>query len=559
MRWRYLLIIFIFGASYALLVSRLYNIQLKKKIYYSARAELQYQMSGILEPTRGNIYFTNKDGNPDPAVLNKEYPVISAVPTEIQKEAEKSGLTIRNWAEKLSPIVNLPVEELEKKFSKANDQYELLVEKADSNQAEQIRKLNLKGIYPTYQNFRFYPFGRSASHLLGFISPASEEEILKYGNYQIGRYGVELKFNSILSGKAGYSENGRIIKPENGEDLILTVDRHIQLQAEEILKSLVENWQGEGGTIIVQEPATGKILAMANYPDFDPNNYQKFNLENFLNRAVSGVYELGSVLKVITMAAGLDSGKITPETTYIDKGAVTIGDRTIKNWDDKAFGKINMTNVIEYSVNTGAVFAEQKIGHQIFYDYLNNFGFNELSGIGLPGEVKSNIKNLKTGRDINYATASFGQGISVTSLAAINAFSAVANGGFLMKPLIIAEEKPQVIRRVISPQTAETLTQILTSAVEKNKVAGIANYSIAGKSGTAYIPDFEKGGYTDKVINTFIGFLPVKFSAEKSAFTILIKLDKPTGIPFANSTVAPAFRKLAEFIINYYDIAPDKL
>lgn len=550
MRWRYFLIIFGFFASFAVLTVNLYYLQFKKTDYFFAKVKSQYLASGILEPSRGNIYFIDKNNNRILAVLNKDYDAIFAVPKEIKQT------DIKIYSEKLSPIVNISIEDLEKKLSKKNDQYELLAFKAIDDQSQKIRDLNFKGIYIGKQEARFYSFGKLASHLFGFVSPANESESLKYGNAQIGRYGTEFYFNDYLAGESGSFEGDKIIEPKNGDDLTLTIERNLQARTEEILKKLIGDWRAEAGTIIVQEPATGKILAMANFPDFDPNDYSKSDLKNFPNQAIQGVYEFGSVLKIITMAAGLDSGKITPETTYIDKGSVTFNNKTIKNWGDKIYGKINMSDVLEYSVNTGSVFAERETSHKIFLDYLNKFGLNELTNISLPGEVKGNMKNLKNGSDIHFATASFGQGISITSIALINAFSAIANNGVLMKPLISADEKPEVVRRVISPKTAETLIKMMVSVVEKNKVAEISNYSIAGKSGTAYIPDFKSGGYTDEVINTYVGFLPIK---NQRKFTILIKLDKPVGAPFANSTVAPAFKELAEFIVNYYNIAPDNL
>ncbi len=306
---------------------------------------------------------------------------------------------------------------------------------------------------------------------------------------------------------------------------------------------------------MVQEPSTGKILAMANLPDFNPNNYSVSRIGDFLNPAVQSVYEPGSIFKVFTMSAGIDSGKITPETFYFDSGSVTLNGRTIQNWRLKKYGNQTMMEVIEKSINTGAVFAEQKTGHDIFYNYLIKFGLNKLTGVNLPGEVKGNLRNLKNGRDINFATASFGHGVSVTPIELINAISAIANGGVLMKPYVLADGSPEIIRRAVSVKTAKTVTAMMVSAVEKNFTADIANYSIAGKTGTAYIPDFEKGGYTEEVINTFVGFVPA--SAPK--FIVLIKLDKPADGPFAGLTVAPAFRELARFILNYYNIPPDEL
>lgn len=525
MKWRITSLIFIFGILYLSLILKVYSLQIEKGNFYLIKAEFLRRLNGAFQTPRGAIYFSDKNNNFDTAVFNKDYPAIYAVPIEVQINKEV------NYAEKLSSILNVSVEELEKKLNKPNDEYELLIQKAGAEQVEKVKNLNLKGIYIDSQLLRFYPFGSLASHLLGFAENGDE------GN---GRYGAELYFDKSLN---------------KGENLFLTIDRVIQGQSEEILKNLIESYKAVGGTVIVQEPKTGKILAMGNFPNFNPNDYSKFKVENFLNPAVQLVYEPGSVFKVITMAAGIDSGKITPETTYTDIGSVTLNGKTIKNWDLKAHGLQTMTGVIEQSINTGSVFAQQEIGPDIFYNYLIKFGFNGLTNIALPGEVRGKISNLKQGKDIDFATASFGQGISVTPVGLISAFSAIANGGVLMKPIVSTDEKPQVVRRVISPETSKKVAQMMVSAVDKNKIAAISNYSIAGKTGTAFVPDFGKSGYTDEVINTFMGFAP----AFDPKFTILIKLDKPSGSPLAGQTVVPAFRELAQFILNYYNIAPDRL
>jgi len=539
--WRIRILIFFFSILYLLLIFNIYNLQIEKRIYYLTKAETQERASGVFEAPRGNIYFIDRNNNLIPAALNKDYSMIYAVPAEVQGDVKQS------YAEKLAPIVNLPVEELEKILSKPNDLYELLIEKATPEQIKEIKNLNLKGIYIGSHLLRFYPFEDLASHVLGFVGPAGETTN--------GRYGVESYFNEMISGKAGEIKENKIIEPEAGKDLILTIDRNIQAQAEEVLKKFIEDYQATSGSVIVQEPQTGKILAMGNFPNFDPNNYSKFNIGTFLNPAVQLVYEPGSVFKLITMSAGIDSGKITPETTYTDTGSVTFNGKTIQNWDLKAHGLQTMTGVLEQSINTGAVFTQRKTGPDIFYNYLIKFGFNEPTGIALPGEVKGNINNLKNGQDIDFATASFGQGVAVTPIGLISAISAIANDGVLMKPLILTDEKPQVTRRVISSETAKKITQMMVSAVEKNKIAVISNYSVAGKTGTAFVPDFNKKGYTDEVINTYIGFTP----AFNPKFVILIKLDKPKGSPLAGQTVVPAFRELAQFLLNYYNIAPDKL
>ena len=516
MRWRITGLAFTFGILYVFLISNIYSLQVEKRSDSLIRAE-------FLGKPRGNIYFIDKNNNLTPAALNKEYPTVYADP-------EETGLKAALYAEKLSPLINKSVEELEKILSKLNDTYELLLQKAESWQVEKIKDLNLKGIYIKNESLRFYPFKELASHVLGFTDPTNEVG---------GRYGAELQFNDLL----------------NDKNLVLTIDHNIQDRAEKILRKIIEKYRAVAGTIIIQEPQTGKILAMGNSPSFDPNNYSKFKIGTFLNPAVQAVYEPGSVFKVITMAAGIDSGKITPETSYFDIGSVTLNGKTIKNWDLRVYGEQTMLGVIENSINTGSVFAQRKIGQDIFYNYLIKFGFNKPTGVVLPGEINGNINNLKTGKDINFATASFGQGVSVTPIELINAFSAIANNGVLMKPLILADEKPQEIRRVVSRETARKVVEMMVSAVEKNKVAAISNYSVAGKTGTSFVPDFGNKGYTEEVINTYVGFAP----ASNPRFVILIKLDKPAGAPLAGQSVVPAFRELAQFILNYYNIAPDKL
>ena len=503
------------------------------------KAGAQQRASGTLEARRGNIYFTDKNNNLIPAALNKEYPMIYAVPKDID-DPETSAIS-------LSGIVNKTEKTLIEYFSKPNDSYELLVSKADSQQINQVEELDLRGIYINTHLLRFYPFGNLASHLIGFVAPVDET--------LMGRYGVEFYLDDDLGGKSGRIDGRETVKPEDGKEIVLTIDRNIQSRAEEILGELIKKYKAEKGTVIVQEPKSGKILAMGNFPTFDPNNYSQFDISSFLNPATQAVYEPGSVFKLITMAAGIDSGKITPQTTYVDTGSVVLNGKTIKNWDLKAHGEQTMTGVIEQSLNTGAVFAQRQMGSDIFYNYLIKFGLNELTGLSLPGEVRSNIRNLLNGRDIDFATASFGQGVAVTPVAMISAISAIANGGVLMKPLILEREEPQVIRRVISPQVSEAISKMMVSAVEKNYIAAIPNYSIAGKTGTAFVPDFKNGGYTDDVINTYIGFAP----AFDPKFIVLIKLDKPAGSPLAGLTVVPAFRELTQSILNYYNIPPDKL
>lgn len=546
-RIRVSLLIVVILFSYASLVFNIYNLQIEKGEYFAVRAESQYRLAGFLKAERGNIYFTDKNNNLIPAALNKEFNVIFAVPNEIED--------IQKTATALSEALDIPKDQIEKYLSKPDDLYELLVDKATSEQVAKIKELKLKGIYVDGQKYRFYPFGELAAHLLGFVGPSNKDADVE------GRYGIELYFNEELKGIDGRVDpatdgSERVIEPIDGKDIVLTIDRNIQARAEEILRNLIKNYNAEGGSVMVADPSTGKLLAMGSYPTFDPNNYSQYKVSNFLNPAVQSIYEPGSIFKVLTMAAGIDSGKITPRTTFYDPGSVTYNGYTIKNWDLKSHGKITMTEVIEQSINTGAVFAERETGHDNFYNYLLRFGFGEKTNIKLPGELAGSLANLAGDfRDINFATASFGQGVSVTPIQLIMAISAIANGGYLMEPRLLESDSPRVVRNIISSNSGNQVREMMVSAVRKAQVAQIPNYSIAGKTGTAQIPDFNRGGYTDQVINTYVGFAP----ASDPKFIILFKLNKPAGAPLAGLTVVPAFRELAEFILNYYNISPDNL
>lgn len=521
----------------------LYNIQVDNRSNYITKAQAQGKILGSFEPSRGIIYVTDKNGSYTPIVLNKEYHTVYAVPIEIQEP--------KDVASKIAPIVDKDIETLVKALSKPKSKYALLIEKATEEQIKAIVNLNIKGIYIKPKVYRSYPFGTMASQVLGFVSFQDDGQIG-------GRYGIELEFDKELRGTPGDIRDGSLIEPQNGQDLYLTIDKNIQNEAELLIDKLNKEWNAEGATMIVQEPSTGKILAMASVPGFDPNNYGKYPLKNFINPAVQIPYEPGSVFKVITMAAGIDSGKITPQTTYVDTGRIKIDNWVIENWDYKThgpYGKITMTNVIEHSLNVGAIFAQKTMGNEIFTSYIKKFGFGELTGIDLPGELKGNISNLFNGSASNYATASFGQGVTATPIQLINAFSAIANGGVLMKPLILANQKPEVIRRVISPDTAKQVTQMMISAVDVNVVASIPQYSVAGKTGTAYTTNYNVKGYNKNAVeNTYIGFAP----ATNPKFTILVKLRNPQNAPLAGSTVVPVFRTMAEFLINYFNIPPDR-
>ncbi len=547
MNKRFLFLIIAIAGGYSFLFFRLYNIQLSKGDYYLARAQSQYMASGSVAAKRGTIYFSDKNDNKLAVAVEKDFPVIYAVPKVID-DAKEAYNRLAQILPDISPS-------LEKKFSDKSNNYVLLERKTDQSVVDKVTQENIKGIFTDSEPERFYPFGSLASHVLGFVGPNSAD------NGESGKYGLEKFYEDLLNGVPGKTEGGKVIQPQDGGDLTLTIDPNIQKQAETLLSSLVKNYKAKAGAFIVEEPSTGKILAMGGAPDFDPNNYSGANVADFLNPAVQKIYEPGSVVKIMTMSAGIDLGKITPDTTYVDKGEVTINGMHIENHDFKThgpYGRITMTNVIENSLNLGAIFAESQIGNEPFRNYLVKFGFQNKTGIDLPGEVTGSLKPLFANYlpQVNFATASFGQGIAVTPIELINAFASIANGGQMMRPYINDALGPKPLNVVISSSTAKLVTQMMISAVDKAQVAKISGYSIAGKTGTAYVPDPKKKNYDmNKVINTYVGFGPTS----NPRFVILIKLDEPEGAPVAALTVVSTFHDLAQFILNYYNVAPDRL
>lgn len=530
MAYRFALLIAALVVAYALLGFHLYQIQLVKGGYYYAKAETQIVASSGTNGNRGSIYFTDNNGSTLPAAMEKEFPSIYASPKAIDDAAEAANT--------VAPILGMPVGTLQSIFSRPNDEYELLVRKADQSAADAITAANIKGIYADFEPARFYPLTNTASQLLGYVGPNASD------TGESGHYGVEGFYDDALAA---------------GTDVTLTIDPNVQIEAEKILDDLIAAQGATGGSVIVEDPMTGKILAMGSYPDFDPNNYSASPIADLLNPVVQRVYEPGSVFKVLTMSAGIDAGKLTPDTTYNDAGTVTVSGKKLSNYDlatHGPYGVATMTNVIEHSINTGAVFAEGKTGNAVFTDYMKRFGLGEKTGIDLPGDRAGNLSQLTpTAPQVAFSTASYGQGVAVTPLELLDAIAAIANGGTLMRPYVNAALSPQAIRRVISTTTASEVTNMMISAVDKAQVTNIEGYSLAGKTGTAFIPDLVHGGYTDTVIDSYVGFGPTSHPR----FIALIKIDTLPSSALAAQSVVPAFKNLSQYLINYYNIPPDRL
>lgn len=556
------LLIFLTFIFFIIVFLRLFDLQVLNYKFYKALALRSHKLDLEILPERGKILVHSaKDLRAIATNLNLS--LVYAVPREIRDKQEV--------AEKLSSILEIEKEELIKKISKKNDLYEPLKHFVTKEKIEEIKKLKLKGISFEEEWKRFYPDKNLFSHLLGFFGYKDKK--------REGRYGLEQKYEDILAGKEGkveaekdasgksiFIERKNIKKPIEGADLVLTLNYEIQYFACQELKRAIKKHGAEGGTLIVMEPKTGKILALCNYPDFDPNEYFKFNQNLFLNPSISASYEPGSIFKVITLAAALNENKVQPETTYFDKGEVRIGNYTITNADNKKYGEQTMIQVLEKSINTGAVLVARKLGVEKFREYVMSFGFGEKTRIELPGEIKGDISSLGEKNEIYLATASFGQGITVTPLQLITAFSALANEGKLMRPYLVEkiiykdgrveENKPQFIRQVISPSTANVINSMLVSVVENGhgKRAQVKGYYIGGKTGTAQVPLKDKRGYDPKkTIGSFIGF-PVS----NPKFVVLAKIDDPKDVIWAEASAAPLVGQVLKFLLEYYQIPPER-
>ncbi len=510
------LFIFLFSTA---VIGRLIDLQILKGDFYKALSQGLHNSFNQNFPERGEIFFRNGEG----LAINVSLPFLRINAQEIEQAEETAKI--------LSQILNLDENLILEKI-KTKNPYLVIKRKLSQEEVEAIKKAELKGVFVEEERTRYYPQESLASKIVGFLNAEGK-----------GQYGLEEYYDEVL---------------RSGKDLHLTLDYNLQFKAEKLLEKAKEDLTIEGGEIIVIDPNSGEILALADYPNFNPNEYQKEkDFEIFKNGASQKLFEPGSIFKLITMAGALEEGKITPETTYVDEGEVKIGGWTIYNYENRVWGKRTMTEVLEWSINTGAIFAERELGHRLFLKYLEKFGVFEKTGIDLP-EIYSENKEFKKGYEVNFATASFGQGIELTPIQIVRAISAIANGGKLIRPHLVLNEENEKAPQAISKATASELTKMSVSVVENGygKRAKIPGYYIAGKTGTSQIPysslGIQRSGYSEKTWQSFIGWFP----AFNPRLLILVKLDNPKAQAAGASTTLVA-KELIEYLINYYQIPPD--
>ncbi len=438
-----------------------------------------------------------------------------------------------------------------------------------------ITAATLTGVASSSTHQRYYPGGSLAAQVIGFVAYNGDHE-------QKGRYGLERYYDQTLTSDGADSYANFFVQLFGGfsqalqggaggeGSVVTTIEPTAQTELERTLNAYATQWHPKIAGGVIMDPSTGEIVAMAATPTFDLN---RFNQEQdalvYANPNVENVYEMGSIIKPLTLAVGLDSGAITETTTYNDTGCISVNEKQICNFDAKARGVIPMQQILSQSLNVGASFVATKMGPTIMANYfVDHYKLGEETGVDLPGEIHGLVKNLLHGQAVDYDTASFGQGIALTPIETTRALASLGNGGRLVTPHVVKAIKYDsgVVRTlswgsdvaVLKPQTSTTISRMLTEVVDTNLANGalkLEHYSVAAKTGTAQVADPINGGYyPDKYLHSFFGYFP-SFSPR---FIVFLWALEPQGAPFASQTWAPPFGDLVKFLINYYNIPPDR-
>ncbi|MEK7606066.1 MAG: penicillin-binding protein 2 [Patescibacteria group bacterium] len=548
------------------LLTKLYFVQIVQGETFTEKADRQYAptMSGVFD--RGAIYFTDKNGRQISAATVQSGYVLTINPVAL---VDADGAF-----EALNAITPLESDVFNVAVAKTDDPYEEIAEGISKDIADEITALRLPGVSFYKEQWRAYPAGSRAAHTLGFVGFE--------GDARVGQYGLERYYEHVLSrgDESAYknffaevfSNIEEVTDIDEGKakgSLVTTIEPTVQGVLEDSLAYVADTWDVKTAGAVIMDPMTGDIIAIAGYPTFDPNNFSDVeSLGVFANPIVEKVYEMGSIVKPLTMAAGLDAGVVTPDTTYNDKGKLTIEDYTISNYDGRGRGISSMYQVLGQSLNTGMAFVVGELGNKRFADYFRAYGLGEETGIDLPGEVSGFLAGLDSPRDIEYVTAAYGQGIAVTPIAMTRALAALGNGGMLVTPHVVKEINYDLgitksighptDERVLSTEASRTITRMLVRVVDEWLLGGTVmkeHYSIAAKTGTAQIADkVNRGYYDDRYLHSFFGYFP----AYDPKFIVFLYAEEPKGVNYASETLTHPFMDIAEFLINYYEIPPDR-
>jgi len=553
MRRRIISIFLLLLLSLGGVAAKLFFLQIQQRDRLAERATKQYQRRLPIVSRRGTIY--DRAGR-ELAVSLKVLSVF-AQPAAVEDPAAT--------AKALAPILEQPAKDILARLT-TDKPFVWIQRQLDPAKTEAINDLNLKGIGLYPESRRYYPRQELAAHVLGMM-----------GLDDRGLEGLEYQYDDLLGGQpqfvaAQQDALGRVIfrqeEPERRApvfDLTLTIDEVIQYITERELQRAVERSRAKAGTAIVMDPWTGEILALANQPTYDPNTYQKSGAAARRDRAVTDAFEPGSIFKAILAAGALEEGVIRPGDRFFgENGAIEVSGVTIR--DHEKYGWLTVREILAHSSNVGAIKIGQKLGKSLYYHYISSFGFGSLTGLDLPGETPGLMRRPKSWSALSLSVLSLGQEISVTPVQIATAFSAVANGGNLVRPHVVhalkaqdgslsREVDPGVIRRVISPETARTLLDMLRGAVEDGtgKEAALEEYTVAGKTGTAQKMDPATGRYShQKIVASFVGAVP----AESPRLVILVLIDEPEALRWGGSIAAPTFREIARDVLKYLQVPP---
>ena len=558
---------FILGFFLVLVVS-LYFIQIVNGDDFSIKADKQYLRPSENIFDRGSIFFQDKNGiNVSAATLKLGF-ILAINPKLIDSSKEQEIY------EKLSKLVEINESDYFKKVAKKTDPYEEISQHLTSEVVQKITELKLIGVNVYKERWRFYPGNNLASNMIGFIG--------FQGNDLAGRYGIESYYENILSRKDKnvyvnffaeiFSDVSATLSDNNQKregNIIMAVEPVVEGFFEKKLEEINEKWNSKKTLGVIMNPKNGEIYAMGIYPNFNLNDFsEEEDVSVFSNPIVENVFEMGSIMKPLTMASGLDAGVVTADTEYNDKGFLILNGAKISNYDRKGRGRVNMQEVLNQSLNTGASFVVSKLGNKKFAEYMKNFGLGEETGIDLPNESLGIIDNLDSPRDLEYATASFGQGVAISPITMVRALSALSNGGLLVVPHVVKKVeyknglsktiRGETDKRVIKKETSDEITRMLVEVVDSALLGGtvkLERYSIAAKTGTAQIPDSENGGYySDRYLHSFFGYFP----AYDPKFIVFLMTIEPKEVGFASHTLTQPFIDTTKFLINYYEIAPDR-
>ena len=550
------------------LIVRLYFIQITHHATFVAEAEEQYvyTVQGLF--SRGSIYFTPKD----------EATVSAATVTVGYELAVNPNRIVdaETTYDSLSQFIDVDKAYFFDRANLPDRVYVRLKEEVKESVAVQIAAADIPGVELRKQQWRYYPGHELAARSIGFVGYSDNTGDSLHGRYGLERYYDDtLYFNTSTKEVNFFAEIFTNIgsfffdaTDARTGDIVTTIEPTVARMLDSTLKKTQEKWGSmlTGGIII--HPQTGAIYAMNAVPSFDLNNRTDATLETFQNPLVENVYEMGSIIKPLTMAAGIDAGVITPKSTYYDPGRITLDTYTISNYDGRGRGEVPMQEVLNQSLNTGVAYIANKLGKDVFREYFLNLRLGSETGIDLPNEAHGLISNLQSPREVEYATASFGQGIALTPIATVRALSTLANGGRLITPHLVSkiqyrngdvkEKHWPEGEQVYSAETTETVSRMLTTVVDEALRGGtvaLDRYSVAAKTGTAQIADTKNGGYyDDRFLHSFFGYFP----SYNPQFLVFLYTVEPQGVRYASQTLTSPFMELTNFLINYYSIPPDR-